>query len=192
MRNFLRGVAEFGIWLVILAWPLLALACLFWVMGCAMPPRASAWEVHISPDLDALAQMQTEDALAAWEQAAGVSLSYRWTNDACPGPNWDGSVPPCFDIRMAAQPTVQSDCKDPAVYAVGCEYGDGTNEHVVVSADMTNMNKRRRVILHEIGHALGLQHSTHQDAIMYPHVQDLPGGITQHDMDLFWHIDEVP
>jgi hypothetical protein len=65
---------------------------------------------------------------------------------------------------------------------------DGNLIRALITLSEAHADKRGAIMLHEAGHALGLDHDEQRDSIMYPTLQTWPKLLSQADQDLLRRI----
>ena len=169
---------------------LLGLGLMF-ATGCAAAghapnPMATAYAVHVSPQWDAARQTVILDALADWTNAAGVTFDVAITDDACSGSPETLGNESCFAFTAPQSAlAVTQDCSGEP--AVGCTYST-LSQHVLIGVDASpGAPDFAHIVRHEIGHALGLQHSLTQDSVMFPSLSG-SATVTSADVAQYWSV----
>jgi len=139
--------------------------------GCAAAGQQhfalpTSYEVHVSTDFGPDATATALAALSEWESRVAVEFRIVMTDDACPGGSTSQGLESCFEIVPQSGLAVVQDCGgDDEV--VGCTYVTGGVVHIAAD-DSPGAPDQSHVLLHEMGHALGLQHVQNPTALMYP------------------------
>ena len=138
--------------------------------------------VRVNAPADALADVQA--ALAAARAATGLDLEYAGTTDFLPSSTNVASQP--ADLVIAWATRAQSDHWSPGAIGVGGWQSRGTSTDgthwtwkiasgfvvvdpaAQVSPGFGRGATRGALLLHELAHALGLDHTTAADQVMYP------------------------
>lgn len=147
------------------------------LLGIGGTPSAQAavnfvsWRKDVVYVHDLTAGLKTADGSPFWPVSAAAErwdddnpVDFRYTTQACP----KGAQ--CVVVRQAelAPPAVGS-------AATGRVGNDIVSASVVLDTTFgrtNNTTRRRNVVCHELGHALGLQHRTGKGSCMVSHVTD--------------------
>lgn len=115
-------------------------------------------------------------------QAVGAELFDPLAQDAPPGYRLDGPVPPGFLFLCSAEPAGELQ-PDHGTTRLKWGKADGRIFSAVVTVP-TDTIQRAAVMLHELGHVLGLDHDEIWTSIMYPRLsaRAAPGELSEEDI----------
>jgi hypothetical protein len=151
--------------------------------GCASKtfPLPREYQVHISPHMKPEQTQAVLDALDSWQQVAVVHFDVTISNEECGYTLIPGARGGCIFIAYTGLPDVRLACDGPAV---GCTTDQGTSgvaANTILSDALVESGALHAVVMHEIGHALGLHH-TGPGTLMCRSLDCDPGYVTQEDV----------
>jgi hypothetical protein len=157
--------------------------------GCSYP-FGTHYLVVVSPDLSAARQADVVEAAGRWE-ASTVELGFDFVVAYC---DERGPHPGEICVVPMEQAAVARMCGNRLADAIGCTTRSRTDDASTVGlASLTEQGEpidddlQARVAMHELGHAMGLQHAGHE-TIMCRAMSCASESVTCDDVEQFWEL----